>query len=106
AASALSKFVTSNPEDMVRPFDYIYLGKAYAQLGDVAKAGEALDQAIAISDSTKEESIRKVYDEMIKTYEDAEKWVEAGDLYQEKVNKFKSYRERNSDLQNMAIAYT
>src|SRR5690606_26280846 len=64
------------------------------------------DKAIAISDSTNEESIRKVYDEMIGTYEEAEKWAEAGDLYQEKVDKFETYSGRNSDLQSMAIAYT
>src|SRR3546814_140788 len=91
---------------MIKPYDYIYLGKAYAQLGDAAKVSSALDKAIAISDSTKEESIRKVYDELIATYEDAEQWAEAGGLYQEKTTKFDSYRERNSDLQSMAIAYT
>src|SRR3546814_17487622 len=63
AATALDKFVTSNPEDMNKPYDYIYLGKAYAQLGDAAKVSSALDKAIEISDSTKDESIRKVYDE-------------------------------------------
>src|SRR3546814_9295031 len=91
---------------MIKPYDYIYLGKAYAQLGDAAKVSSALDKAIAISDSTKEESISKVYDELIATYEDAEQWAEAGGLYQEKTTKFDSYRERNSDLQSMAIAYT
>lgn len=106
AAAALNKFVTSNPEDMLQPFDFIYLGKAYAQLGDVAKAGQVLDQAIAVSDSTNEESILRVYDEMIKAFENAEKWAEAGDLYQEKINKFESYPKRTANYQDMAVAYT
>lgn len=106
AATALNTFVTSNPEEMIKPYDYIYLGKAYAQLGDGAKAEAALDKAIAISDSTNEESILRVYDEMIGTYEEAEEWAEAGALYQKKLDKFDSYQGRNSDLQSMAIAYT
>lgn len=105
AATALDKFVTSNPEDMIRPYDYIYLAKAHAQLGDAAKAGQVLDKAIAISDTTNQESILKVYDEMVQTYEDAEKWAEAGDLIQEKTDKFDNYQGKNSDFQDMAIAY-
>lgn len=106
AATALEKFTSSNPEDMIQPFDYIYLGKAYAQLGQSDKISGILDKAIAISDSTNQESIMRVYDEMITAFEEAEKWAEAGDVYQEKIDKFESYREKNSDLQNMAIAYT
>lgn len=106
SADALSKFVGSNPKEMLRNYDYIYLGKAYAQLGDVQKASVALDTALAMSDSTSEATVIRVYDEMIKAYEDAEKWTEAGDLYQEKINKFDNYQGRNDDFQNMAIAYT
>ncbi|QEC51687.1 tetratricopeptide repeat protein [Anseongella ginsenosidimutans] len=106
AATALEKFVSSNPEEMIQPFDYIYLGKAYAQLGQGDKIGGILDKAIAISDSTNQESIMKVYDEMITAFEDAEKWAEAGKIYQEKIDKFESYPKKNADLQSMAIAYT
>lgn len=106
AATALEKFVSNNPETMIRPFDYIYLGKAYAQLGQSAKVGQVLDKAIAISDSTNRESILKVYDEMISAFEDAEQYAEAGDVYQEKINKFESYSGKNADIQSMAIAYT
>ena len=105
SATALQKFVGSNPKEMLRPYDYIYLAKAYAQLGDAAKASTVLDSAIAISDTTNQESIIRVYDEMINTYEEAEKWAEAGDLYQEKINKFQSYPKRTANFQDMAIAY-
>src|SRR3546814_14658150 len=67
AATALDKFVTSNPEDMIKPYDYIYLGNAYPQLGAAANVSSAFAPAFSISDSTHKESIIKVSVERLTT---------------------------------------